>query len=154
MRELEIRKATTNDAGELSELIYENADSLLKPHYNEQQWTIFLKYYSPEVLKKKITTQHLFCAVTDSLIVGCIGLEGDFVVGFYTRLNYRNRGIGKLLMDHLELYAKVSGIKRLHLAASPEGLRFYYKNGWIKVRDIVIDHYGVGFCETLMEKQI
>jgi N-acetylglutamate synthase-like GNAT family acetyltransferase len=154
MTRIYIRKATINDAKNLSELICENAQQILKPHYNVEQWNIFIKYYSIEVMTKKIESQVIFCAEKDGEIVGTIALDGDFVVGFYTRLKSMNQGIGKKLINHLENYATNNGLKKLQLAASPEGLVFYYKNGWQKVKDFVIEYYGVGFEETLMIKEL
>ena len=154
MIKIHIRRAINSDAVALSSLICENASKCLKPHYSKEQWNIFLTYYSPTVMSEKIETQVIFCALGGKTIVGCIGLHDDYVVGFYTRLENRNRGIGKTLMTHLETYAKATGLSQLRLAASPEGLAFYYKNGWRKVKDVVIEHYGVGFNETLMKKEL
>ncbi|MGO4294331.1 GNAT family N-acetyltransferase [Chitinophaga sp. RAB17] len=154
MSSIHIRAAQPSDAKQLSDLICENAEKLLKPHYNNEQWNIFIKYYSVQVLSEKIASQTVFCAERDGQIIGTAALDGDFVVGFYTRLQYVNQGIGKQLMTYLETYAQSKGLTTLQLAASPEGLAFYYKNGWQKVKDFTIEHYGVGFEETLMSKQI
>lgn len=154
MIQIHIRRAIHSDAVALSSLICENASKCLRPHYSEEQWNIFLKYYSPAVMSEKIKTQVIFCALEGKTPVGCIGLHDDHVVGFYTRLEKRNQGIGKMLMAHLETYAKATGLSQLRLAASPEGLAFYYKNGWQKVKEFVVEHYGVGFNETLMKKKL
>lgn len=152
--QIEIRPALENDAEKLSQMICENAQAILSPHYNDKQWAIFIKYYSPEVMRKKISEQNVFCAELNEQTVGTIALDKDFVVGFYTRLQYLNRGIGKTMMKHLEAFALKKGLTELQLAASPEGLSFYYKNGWGKVKDFIIEHYGVGFEETLMIKNL
>jgi GNAT superfamily N-acetyltransferase len=152
--QLTIRPAVDNDAESISQMICENAKAILYPHYNEIQWDIFIKYYSPEIVRNKIKAQHIFCAELDGNIAGTIALDKDFVVGFYTRLQYVNRGIGKMMMQHLEEFAIDQGLTEIRLAASPEGLAFYYKNGWEKIKDITIEHYGVGFKETLMVKRL
>lgn len=154
MKDLNIRRAFPADAGALSIMICENAFGILKPHYSDEQWNVFLRYYSPEVMSEKIKTQVIFCALHGKTIVGCIGLHDDYVVGFYTRLENRNQGIGNMLMNHLEAYARAIKLSELRLASSPEGLAFYYKNGWTKVKDFTIEHYGVGFNETLMKKKL
>jgi GNAT superfamily N-acetyltransferase len=154
MSSIHIRKAQLLDVQELSDLICENAQKILKPHYNNEQWNIFIRYYSEQVLSEKIANQTIFCAERDGQILGTVALDGDFVVGFYTRLQNVNQGIGRQLMTHLEIYAQSKGLTMLQLAASPEGLAFYYKNGWQKVKDFTIEHYGVGFEETLMTKRI
>jgi GNAT superfamily N-acetyltransferase len=151
---LTIRLAVDNDAESLSQLICTNANAKLRPHYSNDQWYIFKKYYSPEAIRNKMKKQYIFCAQLNGEIVGTIALDEDFVVGFYTRLEYLNQGIGKMLILHLEKFAMAKGLKVIQLAASPEGLSFYYKHRWKKINDITIEHYGIGFKETLMAKQI
>lgn len=154
MSQIYIRKAEITDAKNLSELICENAEKILKQHYNEEQWEIFIRYYSIEAITNKIKSQSVFCAEHDDELVGTIALDGDFVVGFYTKLKSMNQGIGKLLIAHLENYAANKGLEKIQLASSPEALTFYYKNGWQKVKDFIVNYYGVGFEETLMVKEL
>lgn len=154
MSQIYIRKAEITDAKNLSELICENAQKILKPHYNQKQWEIFSRYYSIESMTDKIKNQVVFCAAHDDEIVGTIALDGNFVVGFYTKLQSMNQGIGKLLITHLEKHAANSGFEKLQLASTPEGLAFYYKNGWQKVKNFMVNHYGVEFEETLMVKEL
>lgn len=154
MSTITIREAIDDDAEELSFLILENASHLLRQHYSDEQWRIFQAYYATDVMREKIRTQKIFCAVEDAVIVGSIGLSDDFVIGFYTRLTHRGRGVGKLLMDHLIQYAATLGLSELQLAASPEGVGFYLKNGWERVRDVEMNYYGVLFRETLMRKKL
>ena len=149
-----IRRAFESDAEELSRLICENAKAMLAPHYSKEQWDIFITYYSPEVIRKKINQQIVFCCELKGKIVGSVALDNDFVVGFYTHLEYLHQGIGTALMNHLEAFASEKSLKEIQLAASPVGLNFYIKNGWQKVKDITIDYYGVGFEETLMVKRL
>ncbi len=154
MLSLHIRKANQNDAKSLSELICENANLILKPLYNDLQWSVFIQYYSEGVLLQKIETQTIFCAEIDGTTVGTIALDDDFVLGFYTKVTHLKKGIGSLLMIHLENHARENGLKTLQLAASPVGVDFYLKNGWIKIKDINISYLGVDFEETLMKKKL
>lgn len=149
---LKIRKATATDVQKLSQLIDENAQILLKPHYSELQLEIFLHYYSPEALLEKLNNQIIFCAEINNDLVGTIALEGDMVVGFYTEVSRVNQGIGSALLDYLENYARNIGLKEIQLSASPVGVYFYERKGWQKVKDQVVDYLGVGFEETLMKK--
>jgi len=149
-----IRHAIERDAEELSEMICENAKTMLAPHYTKEQWDNFSLYYSPEVVRKKIKEQFVFCAELNGKIVGTVALDNDFVVGFYTRLEYLNQSIGAALMTHLEAFAIEKNLNEIQLTSSPEGLKFYFKNGWEKVKDITFDHHGVDFEETLMVKKL
>lgn len=154
MLNLIIRRAAQRDATTLSEMICANAEKTLAPHYTEKQWQIFKTYYSPEVLSEKIKTQDVFCAEKGGVIVGSIALDGDWVVGFYTHVAHLGRGVGTALMSHLETFALSKGLTQIQLAASPVGLEYYLNNGWIKVKELVVEHYGVGFDETLLVKKL
>src|ERR1700744_2416184 len=107
---IHIRPATLSDSKELSDLILENAKVTLMPHYSDEQFQTFSKYYSPEEVAKKINTQTVFCAQRNGEIVGTSALLDDFVLGFYTRVQNLNEGIGKLLLAHLEQHAFSNGI--------------------------------------------
>ncbi len=149
-----IRQAIPDDAFALSELICQNAQLLLQPHYSELQLEIFLRYYSAEAMLKKLSKQTIFCAENNGKIIGTIALEDDFVIGFYTRIDQIGQGIGTQLLEYLENYAKAQGIQKLELSASPIGVSFYRNRGWCKVKDMVIAYLGVDFEETLMQKKL
>ena len=60
---------------------------------------------------------------------GTVGLVEDVVVDE----TYRDRGIGKMMLQHLETWAQNNGLVRLQLLAdrnNPSALRFYEKSGW------------------------
>jgi GNAT superfamily N-acetyltransferase len=105
-------------------------------------------------MRNKIFSQAIFCAILSNEIIGTIALENDFVVGFYTKVEHLNQGVGRLLMEFIEKYAQKNKLKEIRLAASPAALTFYYKNGWTKVEDIIANYGGVAFNETLMSKKI
>ncbi len=149
-----IRSATLDDAESLSFLILENAETILLPYYSAAQWTVFTQYYSPEIMRKKIGTQQVFCADKQGEIVGTIALDKDFLVGFYTKLSHLKQGIGRQLLAFIEKKALENGYENLQLAASPEGVGFYEKNGWIKLKDMNFNYLGVDFLETLMLKNL
>jgi GNAT superfamily N-acetyltransferase len=152
--QIKIRAAVDSDAEVLSQMICENAEAMLTPYYTGEQWAIFVKHYSVNRMRRKIAGQNVFCAELEGLIVGTVALDKDFVLGFYTRLQYFNRGIGKMLMGYLEKFAIEKGLTEIRLTSSPEGLAFYNKTGWTKIKDVVMEYYGVGFDETLMVKKI
>ncbi len=151
---ISIRRANLNDAENLSLLILENAKAILLPYYSNEQWTVFVQYYSPEIMREKIATQCVFCAEKEGQTVGTIALNQDFVVGFYTQLSHLKQGIGTKLLHFLEKFALENGFKSLQLAASPEGVGFYTKNGWTKVKEMDFEYLGVHFLETLMVKEL
>lgn len=150
--EIIIRVAVSKDAAAISELIIENAKATLFAYYSPEQWNVFVQYYNTATVGNKLADHLFFCAEQNHEIIGVIGLDRNWVVGFYTKANLLNKGIGTLLMNHLENYALNNGISRLKLASSPVGLEYYYKKGWKKIKEVKLKYLGVEFDETLMEK--
>ncbi len=154
MQNCKIRPAKKEDAQALSKLICDNAAVLLLPYYNDEQMTAFVKFYSVAEMQFKISSQNIFCATLENEIVGCIALENNLVVGFYTRLHFQKRGIGNILMIFIEKFALSKGFNELQLSASPQALVFYLKQGWQIVKEITCYYCSVEFEETLMKKAI
>jgi RimJ/RimL family protein N-acetyltransferase len=92
-----IRKIVPADLPEVSALIIQNADHTLKPVYTDVQMQAFLSYYTIEALTDKLNNSHFFCAFDGNEIVGVIGLQDITVIGFYTKVAYLGKGVGKLL---------------------------------------------------------
>lgn len=150
-----IRPATPSDADPLSQLIVGSAHASLAPHYSEAQMVAFQDYYSPSAMAGKIARQAVFCAEMGGQLVGTAALDGEGnVVGFYTHADHMGRGIGAVMMRHVEAFAKLKGHHEIWLTASPVGLGFYFKHGWERVSGYVFKHLGVDFDETLMRKAI
>jgi GNAT superfamily N-acetyltransferase len=148
--QIHIRPAITADAPALSQLICDNAKQSLAPHYSRQQMAVFLSYYSVEAVLKNVQQHHVFCAERDGQIVGTVALNGDFVVGFYTHLQYRGLGVGQTLMAHLHRFAQTQGLTQLQLLASPIAVSFYVKLGYRNLGLQKPEYLGVAFDETLM----
>lgn len=149
-----IRRAVARDAETLSHLICENARVTLDPYYTPLQMHTFIRYYAPEVVREKIGRQAVFCALEGDQVIGTVALDGDLVVGFYTKHTHLGRGIGAMLMRDIEAYARAQGIEVIQLTASPVGAAFYYKQGFEKVDDYIFNYLGVDFEETLMRKHL
>lgn len=149
-----IRPAKLEDAELLHNLIVENANFFLKPHYTELQLHTFIEYYSVGRIQDNFKNQEIFCAIENDQIVGTIALDNDYIVGFYTRVGFTGKGIGKQLLQFLEKYAGEKNLKKLYLSASPEGVSFYLKFCWNIEKQIVIEYLEVPFEETLMWKNI
>jgi N-acetylglutamate synthase-like GNAT family acetyltransferase len=152
--EIIVRKAEVKDAEAISELVIENAKATLFAYYNPEQWKVFVQYYDAATVANNLAGHLFFCAELNHEIAGVIGLDRNWVVGFYTKATLLNKGIGTTLMNHLENYALNSGISRLKLASSPVGLEYYYKKGWTKIKEAKLKYLGVEFDETLMEKRL
>jgi GNAT superfamily N-acetyltransferase len=149
-----MRPALENDAQALSTLICENALTTLAPYYSSLQLSTFLRYYSEDALRANIQHQTVFCAILEHEIIGTAALDGNFIVGFYTRKDFLNQGVGLIMLQFLEAYALQNGLFEIQLTATPSGVSFYLKNGWEKIQDGQFTYLGVEFPETLMRKRL
>ncbi len=149
-----IRRAALADALELSQLICNNAQVAFKTFYSPLQMQIFLRYYDVASVRHNIERQEIFCAVDQQSILGCVGLDADSVVGFYTRLDQRGRGIGRMLMQSLHQHAQSKGLSQLLLYASPAAVSFYVQLGYRIDKLLNVQYLGVDFEETLMRFEL
>jgi len=82
-------------------------------------------------------------------LVGVIERVGDFrnilnmceVDNMWVDENYRSQGVGRQLMDRVEIWAKEKGIKRMRVIASyknEKGIKFYKREGFSEY-DLILE---------------
>ncbi|MEW4460951.1 GNAT family N-acetyltransferase [Roseibium algicola] len=88
-------------------------------------------------LEEDIGQNQVFVAETDGRIVGCaiLGLHGQsaHLMNIAVDPDSRGMGIGRLLMETVEVFASESGATEIHLAthvAMPENVALYAHLGW------------------------
>jgi len=122
--------------------------------YSRDQLNAWKRYNTPRRIRQRLLEQTTFCAFRGGRLCGTIGLKGDELVGLYVSPAFRGKGIGILLLAHLECFAARQGIARLHLTSTPSALSFYLRNGWHAGRTVVLSIMGVDFEETFMSKTL
>lgn len=80
-----------------------------------------------------------FVAIEEGTLLGTVGIwRGDllsrqelfpWLSALVVNPNYRNRGIGKKLQEHVLEYCKINGYKEIFLYTNL--IDYYEKNGWI-----------------------
>ena len=150
-----IRQATEQDAARISYLIARNTEKVLENNYSPQQVNTWKKANSVASIKVKLQTTVMFCAFQHDRLVGTIGLQyPNEVVGMYVSYSNRGRGIGGLLLGHLEHYAKKRGLKELHLTSTPSAKPFYLRRDFRDLGQVIVQVDGVDFYETKMKKSL
>lgn len=97
---------------------------------------------------------HIFCAFSDNNLVGFLGaiqeiafeLENDYlrIIGIAVSKSLQCNGIGTLLLNHVENFAKLNGFSLVALNSGLQRFdahKFYEKNGFIKK--------SYGFAKTI-----
>ena len=103
-------------------------------------------YYSEKEFKNKLIKQFSTIPVTFGLvfekkIIGTISIELNdlksnklytpWVASFYIDNDYRSKGFGEKLLNHVILYAKYSlNLKVIYLWTEKNNLKFYIKRNW------------------------
>ena len=149
---MEIRKATPNDARRISYLIQKNTERVVENGYSQAQIEVWKRFNAPSGIRQQMEKRILFCAFENQKLVGTIGLQDNEVVGLYVSYSQRKKGIGGILLDYLERYARNQKIEKLTLSATPSARRFYEKRGFISLKPVVVNILGVYFFETEMCK--
>ncbi|MFS0824684.1 N-acetyltransferase family protein [Bacillus sp. 1P02SD] len=143
---MEIREATVYDIEELTSLV----EQLGYPTTIENMKTRFSNIESSP-------DYHTLVASYDGKIVGMIGIVKGYYYeldGFYVRIvalvvdsNYRNKGIGKKLLEEAESWARIIGATGIGINSGnrPERVkahRFYKNMGYVEK--------SIGFAKSLI----
>ncbi|HDA5229508.1 TPA: GNAT family N-acetyltransferase [Staphylococcus aureus] len=81
---------------------------------------------SLDKVKKMLSDSTIYVYYADSQIVGFVGLYEQYIAGIFIADNYRNKGIGRLLLERLK--RDYNGLN-LHVYEKNEGaIRFYSKH--------------------------
>lgn len=149
-----IREATSKDIKRLSYLIRKNIENVHENRYSPIQISTWSAQNLPHKLKEKLKIRKTFCAFEHNKMMGTISIEENLVCGMYVSYSQRGRGIGQMLLHHIEKYASKAGIKELILTASPNGYGFYLKNGYKPNGPVTIEFEGIPYPETNMKKTL
>lgn len=141
---VQIRKATENDLDSINQLFYELDTCSIEQQPEHFQRGERTKAYLCDIVNGKNTV--FLLGVADNRIIGfsllylkevngpnlLVPCRYAYIQDFIVTKEYRNRGLGKQLMDASKEWAKINGAEYLRLSVIPknvDGLRFYFKNG-------------------------
>lgn len=148
---ISIRKATIKDAQRISYLIQKNTEC--NPNnYSKEQIQAWVKYNTSYKIKEQFKDRDIYCAFKNKNLVGTIGLKSNEIVGFYISYYQRGKGIGKKLFNFIESVALQNGFDKLLLTATPSAVNFYKKNGFFKVKTIIVTIDLIDYEEFRMRK--
>ncbi len=97
----------------------------------------------------RLTEGPVWVALSDNQLVGTMAVvvkdDAVYIRGMAVVPVCRGQGIGRLLLDHAEKYARAKGCKRLFLSTTPfltEAIQLYERSGFVRTEEGPHDLFG------------
>ncbi|MEG0858254.1 MAG: GNAT family N-acetyltransferase [Pseudomonas sp.] len=145
-----IRGATRKDAAAISQVIVAALRETNARDYSAEIIEAVERSFSAGAVVRLIEQRQVFVAVVGGCVVGTAGLDGDTVRSVFVEPGCQGGGVGRLLMERVEVVAVRGGVERLRVPSSITAVGFYLSLGFSMVRD----EYHEGERTIIMEKKI
>jgi predicted N-acetyltransferase YhbS len=140
MRSMLIRHMTPADAEAVSALIDRGYDQVLAHYHSPELIRRFREHTTPESLREQLSRKDVYVVEDGGRIVatGGVGQWDDEkggpdrrVTNLFVAVDLIGRGIGRMLLDHLETLACGEGATSLHALSSRSAVSFYQRAGFL-----------------------
>lgn len=121
-----IVRAKRGDCKEISKL---RKRAIIGGKKNEYSSSL-LNSNSFEGVKEEFISSQVFSLIRNKKIIGNVSLALNKIDGLYVHPNFFRRGIGRALLNYIELYAIKKGIDSLYLYSTKDSVEFYFKCGY------------------------
>ena len=139
---LEIRPFRPEDAGSAADLIRVTLREVNRKDYPPKIINYMCSVYTPEKMVELNAKRILLVAVDSGQVIGTTTLEGDYVGSVFVHPAWHRKGVGKGLMDSIEIIARKKGILSIQLGASITAVEFYLKLGYTQGAKTYSEEYG------------
>lgn len=134
---ISIKSFRTDDCAELSALIIRTTTISNSKDYSQDQIDEFISHFSLEKIRSYASDRATYVAVADDKIVGTAGLAKHYsrkscaiMLSVFVDPDYQGRGIGKSLVQHVEMHAKEHPSHTMVVPSSLTAHGFYKKLGY------------------------
>ncbi len=149
-----VRQFSPDDAERLSRLIVRNLQLVNIHDYSLEVIDALIPSYSPESIIHLATNSYTIVCLDGVDIVGTASLDGERVRNVFVDVDQHGKGIGRLLMNEIEAYARDHQLQRMYLHTGLTGEGFYHKLGYTTIGYTEHDLDGVPFPLIEMEKEL
>jgi N-acetylglutamate synthase-like GNAT family acetyltransferase len=151
----EVRRATYDDIPEIKSIINETFNKYMELAGLTEKVDALKE--STNDIKKDIDTKRVYVAYVDDLIVGTVRLEifedhSAYISRFGVKPDFQNNGVGKAIMNVVDMVMKKNNVKKAYLHAASKILpliRFYYGRGFY-IKEVSNDR---GYLRALLCKE-
>lgn len=148
-----IKRASLSDIPQIESLIQSVLRQSNSEDYPDKVIDFMCSYYSKKSIEDKFEdkTTWIVKPYKGDKLIGTIALKDTEIQALFVDATVQKGGYGKKLLMEAEKYAKVSGIKKLHLSASLTAKIFYEKMGYQHLALEDDENFGKAY---LMEKSL
>lgn len=148
---MQIRDFRPDDVDAVSRMINASIIKLNSKDYPPKIIHALCDEFSATNLRELMTRRQIVIALDAGQPIGTASLEHDTVHGVFVHPRHIGRGIGALLMDHVEQTAARQGISTLFVPASLTAHGFYRKLDYLDLRQVETEAVGMVY---LMSKSV
>lgn len=151
---MRVRNFSPSDTREIAQLFYNTVHEInICDYMQEQVDTWAPKNMSYEIWLEKLRNKLTYVAEENGQIVGFGQLESDGHIDcFYCHSKHQRKGVGSMLLSHIEKTARALGIKRLFTEASITAKPFFQNKAFSVISKQQVERHGVYFRNFVMEK--
>lgn len=154
---MNIRKATREDAEQISWLVRQTIQQVNAKDYKQEQISAWISTNTPDVWKERLQNQDrlVYVAEEDGIVgIAMLNIDEAEIGALYIDSHCIGKGIGKILLHTLEEYARSHGFPQLHTYATLTSISFYQSQGYVKVQEKDVAINGVLVHVVLMQKYL
>jgi len=129
-QDIVIRRFEKGDASDVSRLVIDNLMLVNIGDLGEAATKAMVRFYTPQLLLEYAERGEMSVATEKSSIVGTATLEDNRVRNVFVRVDQQKKGIGSILMRHIEGTAGRQGQTELYLQAHGAAVGFYRNLGY------------------------
>ncbi len=151
-----VRFFNKTDTKALIELFKETVHRVCCADYSIEQLNAWApEFIDEDVWENRFLKSYTLVAEENGHILGFANLESDgYIDMFYVSAQAQGKGVGKILLKHLEDHAKDLKLDKLTSDVSLTARKFFQHCGFLTEKEYVKVRNGVEFKNTLMSKSI
>ncbi|MEH2280970.1 MAG: GNAT family N-acetyltransferase [Nostoc sp.] len=144
------------DTEEIMKLFYDTIHEVNIHDYTEEQ----VAAWAPgnmdiEVWIKSLGSKFTYVAEEQSKIIGFGELEANgHIDRFYCHKDFQRKGVGKKILEQIELKATSCGVKKLFTEASITAKPFFESQGFFVIKKQEVERRGQKLINFVMEKHL
>lgn len=136
VQNLKIRKFRKGDEFSVSKVVRAATSITNKKFYSPSILKQYFLQSTPKKILERSKEKNFRVAVLNKKIVGVIGLCESRVRQFFVHPTHQGKGIGRALIEYIELTARKMKIRELSVHSSLSAVGFYKHFGFRKIRII------------------